>query len=162
MLDILHETAIFHGLGADEYRLLEGLFEEIDCPAGTTIFEQGGSAEYLYLLLKGTVRIGYKPYDGPPITITHIQAGDVFGWSAVVGTPLYSSGAITDEPCTILRTRGAALRTLCLQQPEIGAVILDRLANKVSSRWSDAREQVRQMLEQVVHCNGSDKKGARI
>lgn len=160
MLDMLHETTIFQGLGADEYCLLEGLFEAFDCPAGTTIFEQGEPAEYLYLLLSGTVRIGYKPYDGPPITITHIQSGDVFGWSAVVGTSLYSSGATSDGPCSLLRARGAALRRLCLQQPQTGAAILDRLASKVSSRWSDAREQVRQMLQQVVHCNGSEQEGA--
>ncbi|RME91399.1 MAG: NifU family protein, partial [Anaerolineae bacterium] len=40
----------------------------------------------------------------------------------------------------------ADLRRLCQQHPHLGRTILDRLAEVVSSRWKNARAQVRSML----------------
>ncbi len=85
MLESLTHIPLFEDLASDQLALLEPLFESYKCPPDTTIFEQGDLAEYLYLILEGSVSIRYKPYDGPPIKVTHLREGNVFGWSAVVG-----------------------------------------------------------------------------
>ena len=126
--------------------MLKPLFEQFNCPADTTVFEQGEPAIYLYLLIKGDVAIRYKPYDGPPITLTHLHGGDAFGWSAVIGSTYYSSSIISESHIEALRIRGTYLLALVREHPEAGKIIMDQLANVVSSRWKNAHVQVQSLL----------------
>lgn len=141
---------LFEGFSPRQIKLLEPLFELYSCPNGTVIFEQGGKAAYLYLILKGNVEIQYKPYDGPPIILTHLKAGDVVGWSAVVGSPAYTSSIRSTESLEAIRIHGTDLVWLCKEHPTTGGVILDRLARVVSTRWKNARLQVKSMLRDGV------------
>ncbi len=146
MLLVLSKVPIFQGLTVEELALLEPLFEPYDCFQRTVIFEQGDPASYLYLVLNGAVEIRHKPYDGPHITVTHVTTGGVFGWSAAIGSAAYTSGALCVENCAALRIRGNDLRALCVQYPETGKLILDRLARVASTRWHDSGTQLRAIL----------------
>ena len=146
MLESLPNIPFFQNLESAEISLLRPLFEQFNCPADTTVFEQGEPAIYLYLLIKGDVAIRYKPYDGPPITLTHLHGGDVFGWSAVIGSTYYSSSIISESHIEALRIRGTYLLTLVREHPEAGKIIMDQLANVVSSRWKNAHVQVQSLL----------------
>jgi len=128
--------------------LLKPLFESFSCNAGITVLQQGKPADFLYIVISGMVEITYKPYDGIPITISHVEKDGLFGWSAVVGSEKYTSSAIAIEKLETLRIRGSALRKLCVEHPEAGREILERLASSVSSRVNDAQSQVKSMLEQ--------------
>ena len=148
MLETLPSIPLFQDLEPEQLALLKPLFEYHTCPADTVVFEQGDPAAYLYLILRGTVAIHYKPYDGQAITLTHLHAGDVFGWSAVVGSPAYTSTLFCKAGLEAIRINGADLRKLCLRHPETGKIVLDRLARLVSKRWKDARKQVKSMLDE--------------
>jgi CRP-like cAMP-binding protein len=128
--------------------LLKPLFEPYTCNAGATVLKQGESADYLYLVVSGAVEMTYKPYDGIPITISHVEKDGLFGWSAVVGSEKYTSSAIAIENIEALRVRGSELRKLCADHPEAGKEILERLASSVSSRVQNAQEQVKSILKQ--------------
>lgn len=133
----------------DEYmEVLRPLFEPFSCRAGSIVLQQGEPADYLYLILKGTVEVSFKPYDGIPITISRVKRGDWFGWSAVVGSEKYTSSAIASEDLETIRIHGDELRKLCMEQPEAGKVILERLAANVSFRWKDAHKKVKSILAQ--------------
>lgn len=128
--------------------LLKPLFEPYACNAGVTVLQQGKPADYLYLVISGAVEMTYKPYDGVPITISHVEKDGLFGWSAVVGSEKYTSSAIAIENLETLRIRGSELRKLCADHPEAGKEILERLASSVSARVQNAQEQVKSILEQ--------------
>lgn len=161
MLESLTHIPLFENLETDQLSLLEPLFEFYMCSPDTTIFEQGDLAEYLYLILEGSVSIRYKPYDGPPIKITHLRQGDVFGWSAVVGSAYYTSTLVSESTLEAIRIRGEDLLNLLLLQPEIGKIVLDRLARVVSVRWKNARTQVQSILDQgLVKAKNVRKKKA--
>ena len=136
---------LFEGLDKEIFILLEPLFEFCTCHEGI-IFEQGDPAIHLYLVVEGLVDILYKPYDAPPITMTTVKAGGIFGWSAIAGNTIYTSGATCHEECKTLRVRGADLRTLSIEHPETGEILLDRIAQSVSNRWQNAHAQVREIL----------------
>ena len=139
---------IFQELDKEQTDLLGSLFEELSFRAGTIIFQQGESAKYLYLVISGTVDMSFKPYDGMPITVSHVGKDGLFGWSAVVGSAKYTSSAIAIEAVTTIRVRGNKLRKFCIEHPEAGKVILERLADGVSFRWKDAHKQVQSILLQ--------------
>jgi CRP-like cAMP-binding protein len=150
MLQSLRQIALFNGIDEETQRLVEQHFESYSCPAGTIIFEQGDPAVFLYLTLRGSVTVRYKPYDGPSINLTQIPPGGAFGWSAVIGNPVYTSGTIAREDLQAIRIRGTDLREAVAHNPRAGKELLDRLASLVSNRWKDANRQVRAILEQAV------------
>jgi CRP-like cAMP-binding protein len=147
MIESLPFIPLFQDLDPTQIALLKPLFEQFTCPADTVIFEQDTPAIYLYLLIKGEVEIRYKPYDGPSITLTRLRDGDVFGWSAVVGSPHYTSSIISETQIEAIRIRGSHLLKLFSDAPETGKVVMDRLARMVSPRWGNAQAQVQSLLD---------------
>ena len=150
MLKTLASVPLFKDVDKYTLQLLEPLFESYTCTAGTVIFEQGQMAHYLYLLLEGTVEIHYKPYDGPPLTVTNLEQGAIFGWSAAIGNAVYTSGAVCRKDCRTIRISSRDLHKLCAKEPEAGRIILDLLAESVSSRWDDAQSQIQVLLNTTV------------
>ena len=144
----MKRAAIFETLGEDQVELLEPLFEEFSCQPGEVIFQQGERADFFYLVIDGNVDMSFKPYDGIPITISHVGKGGLFGWSAVVGNEKYTSTALAVEAVEALRVRGSELRKFCREHPEAGKDILERLADEVAFRWRDAHDQVKSILVQ--------------
>ncbi len=145
------DNPFFRGLSPDQLDLIAPLFEPIVVPAGTVIFKQGDEAVFLYVINQGSVTIQYKPYDGPMITLSHLRAGEVFGWSSVVGGETYTSDAISVNDVEALRLRGSDLVKLCEHEPQAGLAILDKLAEAVSPRWTYAREQIQSILDSHSH-----------
>ena len=142
----MNRVGIFSELDENQLSLLNPLFEHFSCRAGEVIFQQGASADFLYLVVRGVVDMSFKPHDGSPMTISHVGKGSLFGWSAVVGSERYTSSAIAIEDVEAYRVHGDDLRTFCAEYPEIGKYILESLADGVSSRWKDAHKQVKAIL----------------
>ncbi|MBT3322355.1 MAG: cyclic nucleotide-binding domain-containing protein [Anaerolineae bacterium] len=140
---------LFKGLNKETLRIIKPLFESCTCHKGI-IFEQGDPAVYLYFVIEGSIDILYKPYDAPSISITSVKSGDVFGWSAIAGDRAYTSGAACKTECQAMRIQGEDLRNLCIQHPQTGEILLDRLAESVSTRWQNAHTQVRDILTQGI------------
>ena len=126
--------------------LLKPLFEPYSCIAGTSVIQQGTPADYIYLVLEGNAEVSFKPYDGIPITVSHVGKDGLFGWSALVGSKTYTSSVRAIEALETIRIRGNELRKLCVSHPDAGREILESLATAVSSRWKNAHEQVRAIL----------------
>jgi CRP/FNR family cyclic AMP-dependent transcriptional regulator len=147
----MKRTAMFEDLNENMISLLTPLFEVFSCQPGSIIFQQGDQAEYLYLVLDGKVDVSFKPYDGNPMTISHIDKGGLFGWSAVVGSNTYTSTALAIEDVQAFRIHGSDLLKFCREHPEAGKDILERLADGVSSRWKDAHKQVQSILLQGMN-----------
>lgn len=157
-MQVPSDSPFFGGLSSDQLGLLLPLFEAITVAPGTVIFKQGDGATHLYVIQRGSVTIQYKPYDGPIITLSHLGAGEIFGWSSVAGGDSYTSDAMATNEVEALRLRGSDLLHLCSEHPEAGYAILDHLAEAVSPRWTYAREQIQAVLEghaQPAGSNGS-------
>ena len=151
MLSTLSGISLFEGLSPRQIDLLRPIFHYYSCLPDTVIFRQGDLADSLYLITEGSAVIQYKPYDGPPINLARLKPGDAFGWSAVVGNPVYSSGILSTTHLQAIRIRGADLARLCREHPTTGTIILNRLARDVSGRWRDAQVQVQTLLKDSLH-----------
>ena len=145
--DLLKQFPLFDGFSEDQMELLRPLFVPSDCHAGTVLFDQGEPAVYFYLLASGEVAIHYKPEDDEDIVIARIKAGEMIGWSAVIGRRSYTSAAICTEFTKLVRVRGADLQKLCADHPETGNQFVDRMADVVAHRLESSHPQVLQLLE---------------
>ena len=145
--DIFDQIPLFQGLSPAQLDLLRPLFVSSDCHPGTVLFDQGGAAIFLYLVISGEVAIRFKPEDGKDIIIARVRDGGMVGWSAVIGRQHYTSAAICTQHTQMLRVRGSDLQTLREQHPETGLLIVDRLANVVAERLQGSHPQVVALLE---------------
>lgn len=152
ILEMPDRVPTFSDMNQEYVKLLQPLFERYSCPSGSTIIQQGQPADYLYLIIDGKVQVTYKPYDGTPITVAHVEKDGVFGWSAVVGSQTYTSSVTAIEDLDTFRIQGDQLRQLCVDHPEAGKEILERIANVVSSRWTNSHEQVKAILVNGMKC----------
>jgi CRP/FNR family transcriptional regulator, cyclic AMP receptor protein len=146
-LEKYNELIIFNGLCSADLNLLEPYFTPQTWVAGTVLFTQGDPADYLYLVVKGEVVLRYKPDDGPQMIMAHIQPGGVFGWSAAMNNPSYTSGACCVLDTEVLRIRGNDLRMICEQNSTLGNILLERLATIISRRKDIQKESISSMLE---------------
>jgi len=147
---VLENLPLFQGFSPTQLSLLRDITEEYWCDAGQKVLAQGDPATYLYIMLSGEVALQYKPHDGPQLTVTHLFAGDAFGWSAAIGAPVYTLSILAVAPVRALRVSGAALRALTGAEPELGRQVLERLAKLVSSRWKHADQDAKATLETAL------------
>ncbi|HNT24205.1 MAG TPA: cyclic nucleotide-binding domain-containing protein [Anaerolineales bacterium] len=145
--DLIDSLSLFRGLTPEQLVEMEKIFLPCDYYAGTTLFEQGSPAEYLFVVVVGEVVVNFKPDDGPVIVVSHIQPGGVVGWSAALGSRLYTSGASCTTYTQLLRVRGSDLRQLCLQHSDTGVLVLERLATVIAERLNSTHALVMSLLK---------------
>jgi CRP/FNR family transcriptional regulator, cyclic AMP receptor protein len=147
LIEDFNRLTIFQGMSSPQQELLSGLFIPYECCDENVIFEQGDLAEFLYIVVEGEVIVSFKPDDGPAIIVARIQTGGVVGWSAALGSRMYTSGAYSNGDTRLLRIRGTDLRKLCEQYPDTGVILLDRLAAVIAQRLTSTHDQVLALLE---------------
>jgi len=148
MFSDLKLLSAFEDLNDQYIDLLKPLFAPFSFHRCSIVLQQGAPADALYLVPWGTVEISFKPHDGIPITISHVEKGGWFGWSAMIGSEKYTSSALAIEELETIRIHGNELRKLCMEQPKAGKVVLELLADNVSLRWKDTHKHVKSILAQ--------------
>ena len=146
----LAQLTFFHNLTTEQLDLIQSFADICSYPGNTVIFTQGEQANHLYIVISGEVIVHYKPYDGPDITVTRISEGGVFGWSAALGRPAYTSGATTTMTSEFFRFKAKNLRRLCEKNPETGSIVLDRLATVIAERLRSTHNQILAILTRAV------------
>ena len=144
---------LFKGLDQQQIELLNKCWEACSFPENKIIFEQGQTTDFLYILTCGSVDVQFKPYDGPPMIVAHINPGGVFGWSAALGRETYTSSAIACVESQAYRISSVQLHKLCSQYPDTGIVLLDRLAGAIAERLDTTHSQIFAILQQGIDLN---------
>jgi CRP-like cAMP-binding protein len=144
----MDQLSVFQGFSPEQFALLRPLFTFFYIPAGTVLFEQGDPTEFFYILINGEIAIRYKPDDGPALVIAHLRSEGVIGWSAAIGSPQYTSSAVSTQDSTVLRVRSSNLRRFYELNPHIGAIFLERLAALIEARLRSNHPQLMALLEE--------------
>ena len=156
--EIVKTLFLFDGLSDSQRTLLVPMFIPCEFEAETALFEQGDTAENIYVVLAGEVLVSFKPDDAPSITVARVHPGSIVGWSAAIGSRHYTSGAVCTTYTQLLRVRGDDLRKLCSSHPETGGLILDRLATVIAERLHSTHDLVMSLLRMGMH-NAVDQPG---
>ena len=153
--NVLENLSLFEGFSAEERECLRPLFLFSFMPAGTILFEQGGPAEHLYIVAEGEILIRYKPEDGPALVLTRVHREGVVGWSAAIGSPIYTSSAICATHSQLLRVRSGDLRRFAETHPTIANLLLDRLTLVIAERLRHTHPEIITMLEHGLHIDAA-------
>jgi CRP-like cAMP-binding protein len=142
---------LFSGLNQQTLDLIVPRFEYETFAEDEVVFEQDAPAEKLYILVDGKVEIRFKPGDGETWTVTEIEKGGVFGWSAALGRESYTSCAVCVKDSTAFSVLGEELKQLWKQYPDTGVIILERLAEVIAQRLRKTHAYVVEMLHEGIN-----------
>ena len=141
------QLRLFRGLSKEQIDHIEPLFQLNRFQPEQTIFHQGQPAQFFCILLEGEVEIRYKPYDGPPLTISRLKPGSVFGWSSVLGREIYTSEAITMLRSDVYFIGYHDLRKMYHKYPATGDILLERLASEIAESIRSTHSKVLSLLK---------------
>jgi len=135
---------LFIGLTPDELIQLAGISLQMKKLPGDRIYCKGQWAENLFLVVKGQVDLRYEfpaPGETLEMSISQINQGGTFGWSALVPPYRYTHSSYTAEKdCELLRLTSRDLIRLFELQPRIGYIIMRNLARILSQRFHDLED----------------------
>ncbi|MFN8444099.1 MAG: cyclic nucleotide-binding domain-containing protein [Caldilineaceae bacterium] len=120
------------------------LLEEVVCPAGTTLFEQGDFGDAMYIILEGRVRV----HSGGR-TLTVLEQGSVFGEMAALDPEPRSASVTALENLRLLRLERVPFTKLITSRPEITTGVIHILCQTLRARTGAMVEDY-QYLQQVA------------
>jgi CRP-like cAMP-binding protein len=135
---------IFKGLEEGELARIVSLCSEHAMSQGETIFSEGTRAKSLHLCRGGKVDLLIwvrEPWN-KNVTVHRAEAGELFGWSAVVAPYTYTASAECVEDGEEIRITGSALLELFDQHPRIGFVVMKNISTDISARLTQIRQKL--------------------
>ncbi len=141
---VLRECEVFSALSDTELEKVASSVLEKQYEAGTTIFQDGDSAEELLVLEEGKVALQMTlpralGQTGRRVTVDIVSTKEIVGWSAIVEPYTYTLTAVCLQKVKALSISGTKLRWLLQDNHEIGYKVLEGLIKVVASRLDDTR-----------------------
>ena len=148
-MEVLRKTPLTAGLGHPERRRLARLCRFRKTDPGEILLREGNETTHLGVVRSGRVALRLQvPGRGSPTVLT-VEAGDVFGWSAVVPPFRATTTAITIEPSELLLFEARALRDALEEDEDLAAALYPRLLRAVARRLQATRLQLLDMFAQA-------------
>lgn len=142
LLEKLKNCDFFSGFDDDHLNRLADICELQDFPARSTVFEEYDRARKVYVILSGEISLAIcEPKDSCK-QIAVVRAGDLMGWSPLVGRSRLYDSAHSLTPVTALVFDGDRLMEFCVKNPVFGFRFMHRVACTLAERLSGTRLQM--------------------
>ncbi|MCW5979675.1 MAG: Crp/Fnr family transcriptional regulator [Bryobacteraceae bacterium] len=132
-LEMLRSHPFTQELTKPQLGILARLAEVVSFEQDQQIFGSGDRSEFLYLLVSGTVSLELRT-SGYTVRIQQLEAGETFGWSAMVDEPFRAFQVRALEECVVARLPGRRLMRACEENPRMGLLVFRNLAGMVARR----------------------------
>jgi len=115
---------------------------------GEVIFSPERASEWAFLLLKGTVRLTVHASSLPePVALASLETpGQAFGFSTVVGQGHHNSSAEAVTEVEAVAIDGPRFLDYLEKDPEVGFVVMRRVARALSRRLATLRRHLLQTI----------------
>jgi len=101
------------------------------CQDGEIIFDEGDEGIDLYVIQAGRVEISRSGTAGPRV-VAKLGPGDFFGEMSVVLGQARTARSVAVGPTELLEIDGETLEAMCMERPEIGIRMIQRLALRLN------------------------------
>ncbi len=110
-------------------------------PAGAVLFVEGQSAQGVFLLCKGRVKLSMTSSEGKTLILRIVKPGEILGLHAAVSDTAFQATAETLEPCQVNFVKRDDFLRLLRDHGEASI----RAAQQLSTSYQTACEQVRSL-----------------
>ncbi|MFO7751329.1 MAG: cyclic nucleotide-binding domain-containing protein [Desulfobacteraceae bacterium] len=128
----LTQGDLFWGMDSDFTKEVMNETEKTTFDEKSIMFNKGDDASHFFVLLNGRVKLTIGN-EGPVVYIAK-DAGDVIGWSSLVGRETYSATAQCVEPVTAIKINRDNFLKQLQQYPESECLLYKRLATMLGKR----------------------------
>jgi CRP/FNR family transcriptional regulator, cyclic AMP receptor protein len=135
--EYLREIDIFRDLGPEEMAWLERTTRMLEVAKGQTIYRQEETAEALFLLKRGRVRLARISVGGRRLELAVLEQGTFFGEMPLLGERMRQASAEALEDCTLCILGQADIERLVLRAPRVALRMLAEIGRRLSE--SEAR-----------------------
>ncbi len=131
---VISRVTLFDGMEPEEMQLLEGMMEERVFPKYQFIYRQGDTADYVYLLSKGSVKIGTTHADGREMIKRILHPEAVFGEIGIYSENDYNNFAFSMSNEVVTYRIGIKnFRRLLRKSHALNLNVLSMIGNRLSN-----------------------------
>lgn len=148
---ILRTGSVFDGACEEDIRQIVRLGFQRAVEAGGHLFLQEESAEYLYILLSGRVKLCQISVDGQQVNVRTILPGELFGGiGAVTPGARYPVCAQALEDSAALAIPGTAFRQFLTERPYLAFGLMRLMTTYIREMQARYREMATEKAEQRI------------
>ena len=137
VIGILKATMPFQVVSDAMLRKIAAISWKISFRAGDTLYEAGGPAEDLFIVVSGKVDHELQPGVNARRPMKTLVQGDVFGWAALLEkVPNRLAKAVCTEDAVIIRINGDELLKVLESDPDAGDVVMSRFATMITRDYT--------------------------
>jgi CRP/FNR family transcriptional regulator, cyclic AMP receptor protein len=131
---VISRVTLFDGMDHEDLKLLEGMMDVKTFPRYQFVYRQGDDADYIYLLAKGSVKIGTTHADGREMIKRILHPEAVFGEIGIYSNNDYNNFAITmSNEVVAYRIDIKNFRHLLRKSHVLNLNVLSMIGNRLSN-----------------------------
>jgi CRP/FNR family transcriptional regulator, cyclic AMP receptor protein len=125
---------------SDDYlQQLAEMAEIKEFPADGVVFREGQLSPSVYLVVQGNLALEFNVPSRGDMQFQTLGAGELLGWTAVLGPGPMTATARVQTPSTLLVLTAAQIQALCARDPSFGSAFMHHLARALAARLSATR-----------------------
>ncbi|MCS7220347.1 MAG: cyclic nucleotide-binding domain-containing protein [Anaerolineae bacterium] len=146
-LALFRQFPFFASVEDSRLTRLAAISAEISYEPGEAIFEEGASADRLYLVLSGAIEL-WMHMDGlgRPIPVGVVGPGEVVGWSTLVPPHQYTARGEARGLTRVVAVDSVRLRRLVEEDHSLGYYLYRQVASVIAQRLHDLRLRLASLL----------------
>jgi CRP/FNR family cyclic AMP-dependent transcriptional regulator len=150
VLDTLDKRSFCKGLSPEYQKRLLSLGEFRMYQPGERLFFEGQSSQHIYLLTQGQVALETSMPGLEPMRVQTAEAGELLGWSPVLGLGVMTATARALTYCRALELDANRILSLADEDPKFVLEFMRRTAITLARRLNATRLQ----LVEACGCEG--------
>lgn len=147
---ILQQVKLFHGLDRAALEAVARAARSVQVQPLTYFFRQGTTADTIYVLQRGRVRLCQAAPEGHDVLLRLIGPGEIFGPTATLKDRLYPVSAEAARRCQALAWEGRTMVRLMEEHPRIALNTIEDLSAHIQELRERYFELASQRVEQRV------------
>jgi len=140
----LSSTYLFKGLSESRLQRLNDAAKELKVLKGQWLFQEGNSADRMYVLKSGAVEMLTRVNDEFELPVSIIRSPDrCFGTSSLVPPHQYSLSARCADDAVLFEIQWEDLQQLIREDNALGYTIMANLAQHLLDRLKETRQELK-------------------
>ena len=136
----IRSSALFAELNEEDFSKIHSPIDDLRYEANTGIYTQGDSAEHLFTLREGYIKLLHINSDGSTRIVRLVMPGDLFGMEALLGK-IYAHSATALSNIHLCRIPKAIISSLGEESP--------RLHRQIVKKWGEALAQSESWFSEI-------------
>ncbi len=139
---ILRRTRLLRSVPTEDLQALADASRLRDFRRGQVVFTTGDPADFLIVVVSGSVRVVVRSADGGELTLTVVQPGGALGELSIVDGGPRSADAETLEESQLLLVPRQAIQDVCARVPAAAQALTDSIAATLRRLTEDVSDLV--------------------